>query len=184
MIVWAPQQYAPPHDHPSGGCMVKVARGPGIKETLWEKKPSGSPTPTVHKQQHFCCEHRNTSDHSHNSYGCTTKGHSTEMLQELYTFLARIGNEDEVKTLIGDKIMHEVWNPFAEPSYALSYYLGDFSHIAFWMPDNPAHGPLCLSRGDDELAGAALHAGVSTRRGRRGTIAKIKVPEGCHDCAP
>ena len=179
MIVWGPQQYAPIHDHPSGGCMVKVARGPGIKETIYRKLPRVKDLP----KQYFCCQQRNIvapNNETHiallekqNSYGCDINNFSTDVLQEVETFTAAIGNDNEVRTLIGHDSMHTVWNPFNESSYALSHYLGDFTRIASWFPDDYEHSTKCLSRGDD------------TRRNKTTNFrsASTSIGEGCDACS-
>ena len=179
MIVWGPQQYAPIHSHPSSGCMVKVARGPGIKETLYRKLPVGKDG----SKQYFCCQQRNIkapNNETHiapleiqNSYGCDINKFSTEILQEVKTFTATIGNEFEVKTLKGHNMMHNLWNPFNESVYTLSHYLGDYTRIVFWLPDDYEHSTKCLSRGDDP---------------RRNMVTNFKsastaIGEGCDACS-
>ena len=178
MITWASGQYVPIHDHPPGGCMVKIAKGPGVKETLYQKIPA--PTAAPQRQQYFCCQHRNVSGHSKNTHGCDYKHGSTEMLQELYTFDARIGNEHEVRTLIADELMHNVWNPYDKTTFMVSYYIGDYSNIVFWLPDDPEHAPKCLSRGDDEVTGVQCLSSEDDEKAKYGE----SLCEGCHDCSP
>ena len=180
MIVWGPQQYVPIHSHPSGGCMVKLARGPGVKETVYRKLPRVKGI----LKQYFCCQQRNITapnNETHiapleiqNSYGCDINKFSTDVLQEVETFTASIGNDDEVRTLKGHDTMHNLWNPFNEASYTLSHYLGDYSHIAFWFPDDYEHSTKCLSRGDDTRM-----TKISNFRN-----ASTSIGEGCDDCAP
>ena len=38
MIGWGPGQKALVHDHPVGGCLGKIVRGPGITETYYLKR--------------------------------------------------------------------------------------------------------------------------------------------------
>ena len=154
MIVWEPQQYSPMHNHPKGGCMVKVAQGPGIKETIYRKIPHVNGL----SKAYFCCQHRNLKVLNNetiapleirNSHGCDKNKFTTEVMQEVETFTAAIGNDKEVMTLKGDDLMHSVWNPYNESVYSLSHYLGDFTRIVFWLPDDIEHSTKCLSRGDD-----------------------------------
>ena len=121
--------------------MIKVAKGPGLKETLYRFLP----TVSGQSRQYFCCQQRNItitgkddcpSYEGVNSYGCQVKGFSVQNMFQLETFMATRGGEYEVKTLKGDEVMHELWNPFNETSYQLSHYLGDFSRITFWYPDD------------------------------------------------
>ena len=177
MIAWGPHQYVPIHDHPDGGCMVKVAKGPGFKETLYRFLPKVS----GQSKQFFCCQQRNItvtgkddcpSYEGVNSYGCQAKGFSVQNMFQLETFLATVGGENEVKTLKGDEVMHELWNPFNETSYQLSHYLGDFSRITFWYPDDYEHDIKCTSRGDDPR----LEPFNNTSRPNIG--------QGCNTCSP
>ena len=39
MIGWGPGQYMPIHDHPDGGCLTNVVKGPGLEENTFWKPP-------------------------------------------------------------------------------------------------------------------------------------------------
>ena len=182
MISWAPMHYVPVHDHPPGGCMVKLAKGPGVKEIIYEKFNNDVKNEARMLEEYFCCQHRKREDHHNanktlgmtghgNSHGCLIQNFTTQTLQEAERFTAMVGNDHEVRTLKGKNKMHVLWNPYNETSYTLSHYLGDFSRITFWFPDNHEKSSKCLSRGDDErINDASL---VSNQIGR-----------GCNDCAP
>ena len=174
MIGWGPNQYAPVHDHPDGGCLIKAAKGPGYKETLY----SFLPKTTGLFKQFFCCQERNITISGgdncqllecENSYGCDAKEFSVQNLLQIETFLSARGNENEVRTLKGHDVMHEIWNPFNETSYQLSHYLGDFSRITFWYPDDYEHDIKCKSRGDDQ---------------RLELDSSITLKKGCNTCSP
>ena len=149
MVIWGPLQYAPLHDHPDGGCMVKIAKGPGIKEILYEKHSTSKDTIP---QEYFCCQQRNINDSRYSipTFGCSIKQFTTMALQEVERYTARVNNKHSVKTLKGSKTMHIVQNPYNDTSFALSHYLDDYSTITFWFPDDYIHAPECLSRGDDK----------------------------------
>ena len=182
MISWAPMHYVPVHDHPHGGCMVKLAKGPGVKEIIYEKYHDSVKNKARMREEYFCCQHRKLKNHNGandthgmtghgNSHGCLIQNFTTQILQEAERFTAMVGNDHEVRTLKGKNKMHVLWNPYNDTSYTLSHYLGDFSRITFWFPDNHEKSSKCLSRGDDErINDASL---VSNQIGR-----------GCNDCAP
>ena len=182
MISWAPMHYVPVHDHPPGGCMVKLAKGPGVKEIIYEKINNDVKNQLRMREEYFCCQHRKLehplkANDTHgmtghgNSHGCLIQNFTTQTLQEAERFTAMVGNDHEVRTLKGKNKMHVLWNPYNETSYTLSHYLGDFSRITFWFPDNHEKSSKCLSRGDDERINDASLVGNQIGR-------------GCDDCAP
>ena len=179
MIGWGPYQYVPIHDHPDGGCMIKVAKGPGFKENVYTFESLTGNEPS---NQFFCCQQRNITITGEdecpalecgNSYGCQAKGFSVKNLVKKETFLATRGGENEVRTLKGNEAMHELWNPFDETTYQLSHYLGDFTRITFWYPDDYEHDIKCMSRGDDPRLPSFNGVGRS-----------IHLEKGCNTCSP
>ena len=182
MISWAPMHYVPVHDHPPGGCMVKLAKGPGVKEIIYEKIDNDVKNQARIREEYFCCQHRKLEDplkanDTHgmtghgNSHGCLIQNFTTQTLQEAERFTAMVGNDHEVRTLKGKNKMHVLWNPYNETSYTLSHYLGDFSRITFWFPDNHEKSSKCLSRGDDERINDA-------------SLVTNQIGRGCDECAP
>ena len=149
MVIWGPLQYSPFDDHPDGGCMVKIAKGPGIKEILYEKH---SLLKSTIPHEYFCCQQRNINDSRYSipNSGCSIKNFTTLALQEVERYTARVNNKHSVETLKGSKTMHIAWNPYNDTTFALSHYLDDYSTITFWFPDDYIHAPECLSRGDDK----------------------------------
>ena len=147
MVIWGPLQYAPLHDHPDGGCMVKITKGPGLKEILYEKYSSSKET----IPQEYCCyQQRNINDFRYEipNFGCNIKKFTKLALREVERYTARVDNEYSVKTLKGSKTMHIVQNPYNDTSFALSHYLDDHCAITFWFPY--IHASECLSRGYDK----------------------------------
>ena len=184
MIGWSPYQYAPIHDHPDGGCLVKVAKGK-FKENIYEFEPEKTSQRILpssgSSEQFFCCQERNITvtedEHTplegRNSYGCQAKGFGVKKMIKIETFLATIGSEYEVRTLKRNDAMHDLWNPFNETAYQLSHYLGDFTRITFWFPDDFEHDIKCKSRGDDPMLKQFKSASRS-----------INLEKGCNTCAP
>ena len=127
--------------------MVKIAKGPGIKEILYEKHSTSNDTTP---QEYFCCQQRNINDSRYSipNSGCSIKNFTTLALQEVERYTARVNNKHSVETLKGSKTMHIVRNPYNDTSFALSYYLDYHIDITFWLPDDYIHTPECLSRGD------------------------------------
>ena len=186
MISWAPMHYVPVHDHPPGGCMVKLAKGPGVKEIIYEKINNDVKNQARMREEYFCCQHRKLEDplkanDTHgmtghgNSHGCLIQNFTTQTLQEAERFTAMVGNDHEVRTLKGKNKMHVLWNPYNETSYTLSHYLGDFSRITFWFPDEHEFSSKCLSRGDDER--------IMKSSGNARSVSE-QIGKGCDDCAP
>ena len=186
MISWPPMHYVPVHDHPLGGCMVKLAKGPGVKEIIYEKFNNDVKNEGRMHEEYFCCQHRKREDPHNanktlgmtghgNSHGCLIQNFTTQTLQETERFTAMVGNKHEVRTLKGKNKMHVLWNPYNETSYTLSHYLGDFSRITFWFPDDHEFSSKCLSRGDDER--------IIKSFGNARSVSK-QIGKGCDDCAP
>ena len=159
-----------------------VIVGPGFKETLYRFLPKSS----GQSRQFFCCQQRNITItgedecpalECRNSYGCQAKGFSVQNMFQIETFLATRGGEDEVRTLKGNEVMYELWNPFNETTYQLSHYLGDFTRITFWYPDDYEHDIKCMSRGDDPR----LESFNSVSRSLKATL---DIGKGCNTCSP
>ena len=138
MIGWGIRTYAPIHDHPIGGCLAKVVKGPGLIEThYWKPKqrpyqqvkdPQGSHPSTLNSrtklykciQEHF----------GKNSHGCELKNQTLAWITELKKYHMTRTNF-QVMYQEGYDYMHSVTNPHSDKTLTLHHYYGDY-HISFW----------------------------------------------------
>ena len=141
MIGWGPRQYAPIHDHPVGGCLGKVVRGPGLIETHYRKTKQslhggGRDIQSVlsnkmmisDKTKVYRCV-QNTGEK--NSHGCQLKNETFALITELKTYETTTENL-QVTHQRGYDHMHSVMNPHNETTLTLHHYYGDY-HISFWI---------------------------------------------------
>ena len=144
MIGWGPQQYVPIHDHPNGGCMVKVVKDPGFEERIYRRRQQrGSDIRnwfnTVegwrrvgYTKRYDCtddlCERRLDD--------CNVKNHGLHAwITAKHSFNATVG---DVSTMIGHNKMHSVINPNSETTLSLHHYLGRY-RLSWWLDPHLAY---------------------------------------------
>ena len=128
MIGWGIQTYAGIHDHPAGGCLAKVVRGPGLVEThYW--KTNKNPFKEIDNSKDsntklYKCVQENDSD------GCQLKNQTLAWITKLREY--RMTNTNlPVMYQEGYDYMHSVFNPHNHGTLSLHHYCGDY-HISFW----------------------------------------------------
>ena len=138
MIGWGPGQKALVHDHPIGGCLGKIVRGPGITETYYLKRNqgefsgNGAPYDKIgisNNTKLYKCLLQSPSGH-HNFYGCETKNQTLAWISEVDQ--DNVTMQDlQVVNMAGFDHMHSVKNPNKETTLTLHHYYGDYV-ISFW----------------------------------------------------
>ena len=150
-IGWGPRQYAPIHDHPLGGCLQGIIKGPGLhekfflKESYKENVKSGQFRAGFlmrNKPKTYSCYstlYRNKTD------TCKLKGQSSANITEIGNANATM--EGELLYVEGYDLMHSVHNLNDEHTISMHYYLGEYQ-ISFWLDpdtDNDKNGrPIIL----------------------------------------
>ena len=131
MIGWGPGQGALPHDHPIGGCLGKVVRGPGLTETIWRKTnlKEFSDNEVLFDKMVVI---NNTRLHKclKKSHGCRLKNQTLAWISKEDTHNVTAQNH-QVTNMAGFDRMHSIENPHNETTLTLHYYYGDYI-ISFW----------------------------------------------------
>ena len=140
MIGWGIRTYAPIHDHPFGGCLVKVIKGPGLVEThYWKSKQNLQKRkenlegrhPMILKKNGRTKLYKCIQEYSgKNSHGCELKNQTLAWITELKKYHMTTTNL-QLMCQEGYDYMHSVINPHNDETLTLHHYYGDY-HISFW----------------------------------------------------
>ena len=135
MLGWGPRQFAPIHDHPLGGCIQKIVKGPGLYERFFQKtKNLKQKTSKVWQDEN----HKNDSG----IYSCyssldRTKTDSCQMkhfdkayITELFSKNATI--DGGTFFIEGYDLMHYVENRNDVDTLVLQFCLGEY-RISWWL---------------------------------------------------
>ena len=135
VLGWGPRQYAPIHDHPLGGCLQKIIRGPGLYERfflktkdlntkssiIWHNKNGANMTGT-----YTCYSSLDETERD----SCKIKNSDKAFITEMYSKNATANGE--LFYIRGYDLMHYVENSNDEDTLHLQYCLGEY-RISWWL---------------------------------------------------
>ena len=135
MLGWGPRQFAPIHDHPLGGCIAKIIKGPGLYERFFLKTKDM----ISRKSKDLQDDTRRNSSGVYSCYSsldktktdsCQMKNFGKAYITELFSKNATI--DERTMFIKGYDMMHYVENLNDIDTLHLQFCLGEY-RISWWL---------------------------------------------------